>query len=400
MDLVANIKELKQQFGDAFYVLDSARFSNNFKELKEAFSSLYSDFNIAYSYKTNYIPKLCEIVNSLGGYAEVVSDMEMELALKVGVNPQKIIWNGPIKDAVRTKDLLLAGGVVNVDSIDEMDEIEQIASENNSKVISIGIRCNFDVGDGVVSRFGFDVEGSDFSRAISFAIKTKNVRLCNLQCHFAKRQIDFWPARVKGIIKLIDDIGFVPDRIDLGGALFGKMDDSLKRQFNVVIPSYSEYANTIIPFFVDRFGKTGPELIIEPGTALVGDCMQFICTVKSIKNIRGKNFATVLGSQKNINMTGVNPPIMVIHTGKNQKRYDDIDFTGYTCIENDIIYRNYSGDLAVGDTLVIGNCGSYSLVMKPPFILPNFPVIDISEGKVEAIKRAEHFQDIFQTYNF
>lgn len=399
MDLTVNIKELKQQFGDAFYVLDSARFKNNYKGLKEAFSSLYSNFNIAYSYKTNYIPKLCKIVNSFGGYAEVVSDMEMELALKVGVNPQKIIWNGPIKDPVRAKELLLAGGVVNIDSIDEMNEVERIASSNN-KIINIGIRCNFDVGDGVVSRFGFDVEGPDFPQAISFALKTKNVRLCNLQCHFAKRQINFWPARVKGMIKIIDDIGFVPNRIDLGGALFGKMANSLKRQFNTEIPTYSEYANTIVPIFVDRFGKFGPELVIEPGTAVVGDCMQFVCTVKSIKNIRGKNFATVFGSQKNISMTGVNPPIRVIHTGENQKKFDDIDFTGYTCIENDVIYKNYSGDLAVGDTLVIGNCGSYSLVMKPPFILPNFPVIDISEEKIEVIKRAENFQDVFQTYNF
>ena len=49
--------------------------------------------------------------------------------------------------------------------------------------------------------------------------------------------------------------------------------------------------------------------------------------------------------------------------------------------------------------VVFENCGSYSLVMKPPFILPNFPVLDISEGKTEVIKRAETFEDIFHTYN-
>ena len=49
--------------------------------------------------------------------------------------------------------------------------------------------------------------------------------------------------------------------------------------------------------------------------------------------------------------------------------------------------------------IVFENCGSYSLVMKPPFILPNFPVLDISEGEVELIKRAETFEDIFHTYN-
>lgn len=38
-------------------------------------------------------------------------------------------------------------------------------------------------------------------------------------------------------------------------------------------------------------------------------------------------------------------------------------------------------------------------IEKPPFILPNFPVLDISEGEVELIKRAETFEDIFHTYN-
>lgn len=73
---------------------------------------------------------------------------------------------------------------------------------------------------------------------------------------------------------------------------------------------------------------------------------------------------------------------------------------GFTCIEGDVLYRNYTGELAVNDAVVISNCGSYSLVMKPPFILPNFPVLDICGENVEVIKRAETFDDIFHTFNF
>jgi diaminopimelate decarboxylase len=74
------LKKIKDQFGEAFYLLDSDQFRQNFLELKEAFSSIYPRFNIAYSYKTNYTPALCKIVDELDGYAEVVSEMEMELA--------------------------------------------------------------------------------------------------------------------------------------------------------------------------------------------------------------------------------------------------------------------------------------------------------------------------------
>jgi diaminopimelate decarboxylase len=202
------------------------------------------------------------------------------------------------------------------------------------------------------------------------------------------------------MIELLEKIGIIPERIDLGGGLFGKMTDTMKSQFNTAIPSYEDYASVVAKMFTERFGENGPELVIEPGTALVGDCMKFIGVVKSIKNVRGKWIASILGSQKNINMNGINPPIEIIHDSDITNEYVNMDLVGYTCIEGDVLYRNYSGKLAVNDVIIISNCGSYSLVMKPPFILPNFPVIDISEGKIEIIKRLEKFEDIFQTYIF
>ena len=73
------VTNLQKKYGEAFYILDSSQFEKNYLELKNAFSEIYSNFNIAYSYKTNYTPKLCKIVNELGGYAEIVSDMEYEI---------------------------------------------------------------------------------------------------------------------------------------------------------------------------------------------------------------------------------------------------------------------------------------------------------------------------------
>lgn len=143
------ITELRKEFGDAFYLLDSEQFRNNFLELKEAFSSIYSSFNIAYSYKTNYTPKLCKIVNELGGYAETVSEMEVELALKCGVNPKNIIWNGPIKNHEKLEEYLSLGVTVNIDSIDEAEYIELLADKSDV-VFNVGIRCNYDVKDEIV----------------------------------------------------------------------------------------------------------------------------------------------------------------------------------------------------------------------------------------------------------
>lgn len=396
------IRDLRKGYGEAFYLLDSAQFRVNFLELKEVFSRIYPNFNIAYSYKTNYIPMLCKIVNGLGGYAEVVSEMELELARRINVVPKHIIWNGPIKSISTVHQLLMDGGCVNVDSISEMRQIVQIADKYADKSINIGIRCNFDIGDGVVSRFGFDTEGDDFRETLEMISKHQNINLVGFQCHFANRQIDYWKARAEGMLKIIRTTGIVPERIDLGGGIFGSMDEALKKQFSMRIPSYEEYAmeaaSVIAKYFVGEADK--PELVIEPGSALVGDCMKFVGTVKTIKNIRGKYYASVYGSQKNISMSGVNPPMVVIHMGGDRRYYDKLDMVGYTCIERDVLYRDYDGELAEDDVIVISNCGSYSVVMKPPFILPNFPVLDISSGDVSVIKNAETFDDLFHTYNY
>lgn len=404
MTLTATIiKNLRNEYGDAFYLLDSEQFGINYRELKSAFSAYYPNFNIAYSYKTNYTPRLCRIVNELGGYAEVVSEMELEIALRIGVAYDRIIWNGPIKTPEKLEKFLVQGGTCNIDSIDELTIVKNIVSKHRDIMFNLGIRCNYDVNDGVISRFGFDVDSVDFCTVLNFVKSTPNVNFKNLQCHFAKRQIDYWPARANGMISILERIGTIPPRIDIGGGLFGKMPESLKSQFSSRIPLYDDYAKVVAPTFADYFKSKNakPELIIEPGSALVGDCMKFIGTVKTIKNIRGKWFASILGSQKNISMGGVNPPIEVIAMGCNaQKKYEKLDMVGFTCIEGDVLYHDYSGDLALGDVIVFGNCGSYSLVMKPPFILPNFPVLDICTGKVEVIKRAENFEDLFHTFNF
>lgn len=398
------MKQLTEEIGDAFYMLESGQFRQNFLELKSEFVNIYPNFNIAYSYKTNYTPKLCKIVSELGGFAEVVSDMEMEIALRIGVEPKCIIWNGPFKNAKKVEQFLVMGGTVNIDSAYEIGLITEIARKYPDRKLNVGVRCNFDINDNVVSRFGFDIESEDFCKAMAVFRENKNLSLTGLQCHFAVRRLDTWKPRAEGMLALVDKMGIVPEHIDLGGGMFGKMDDSLKAQFDSEIPTYKQYAEAAASVFAEHFKNTEnkPMLLIEPGSALVGDCMHFAAKVVNIKEVRGKKIATLLGSIYNINPTlnKKNPPIEVYPMGGEQKEYEDLDFGGFTCIESDYLYRHYNGRLAEGDMVVFGNAGSYSVVLKPPFILPNFPIIDLSEGKVEIVKRGETFDDLFQTFIF
>ena len=232
------------------------------------------------------------------------------------------------------------------------------------------------------------------------------MKLINLQAHFAKRSPEYWQARTMGMIKIYEKVlkkyGLKPERLDIGGGIYGKMAGSLRMQLGVDNISYHDYAIRSAKLFADYFeGQTdSPYLFIEPGSALAGDCMRFVSRVESIKQVRGKTIVTALGSQKNISMTGINPPMEIIDGGGERFYVEEADIVGFTCIEDDILQRGYSGKVGIGDYLVIQNCGSYSVVMKPPFILPNFAIIDISGDKVQVIKNAESFEDLFHTYSF
>ena len=128
--------------------------------------------------------------------------------------------------------------------------------------------------------------------------------------------------------------------------------------------------------------------------------MKFVCRVRSMKKIRNRTFITVSGSQKNISMNGINPPMEIFRSSHPYHIVDNACIVGYTCIESDILYNGYSGEIGLNDFIVLGNCGSYSIVMKPPFIMENFPILDICYRNTEVIKRQEYFDDLFHTYSF
>lgn len=110
-----------------FYVFDTQGFIENYQALQAAMQQVYPNYRVAYSYKTNYTPYICNLVKSLGGYAEVVSDMEYRLARKLGYENSHIVYNGPAKGSCM-EEHLRNGGISNVDNPAEAARVAQLAA--------------------------------------------------------------------------------------------------------------------------------------------------------------------------------------------------------------------------------------------------------------------------------
>ncbi len=399
------LESLSQKYGNSFYLLNIDKFRKNYNEFLSSFKDVYQNTKIAYSYKTNYIPALCKVIDKLGGFAEVVSEMEYDLAIKVGVKPQNIIVNGPYKPKIALEKFLLNGSLVNIDSYKEFKDIIEIAKKSKNKKLRIGFRINFSIKKLEISRFGFDINDSNLKQALKIIEDYSNITLECIHSHFPNRDIDSFKEQTLKLLSFIED-NFKekpPKYIDIGGGFAGKMSEELAKQFKYRIPTYKEYAEIIAKEFKKKFEnlEKKPTLILEPGTAVVADTMSFVCRVYSIKNIRGNYIATTSGTRFNFSnlCNDINFPLNIFSKNKDQF-FDSIDFAGYTCIEGDYLYKKYKGSVSEGDFLVFDNVGSYSIVFKPPFILPNVPIIAFEKNKFFEVKRKETINDIFTTYNF
>ena len=178
------LSSISERFGSSFYLFDPDVFEKNFNDLLGSFQNFYPKTKIAYSYKTNYLPCICKQANSLGAYAEVVSRFEYEIAIQSGINPEMIIFNGPLKTKDDLHEALLAGVIVNVDSPYEVSHIQEIALEYPDSILRVGIRCAFKSKALPPTRFGIDPYSRTFWQIVQQLRKTPNIFLLGLHCHF------------------------------------------------------------------------------------------------------------------------------------------------------------------------------------------------------------------------
>lgn len=140
-------RRIKKEYGFPAYIFDSDRFCENYRLLTEGMSAAYAPYRAAYSYKTNYTPRIVSLVRSLGGMAEVVSGMEYALARRVGNAPENILFNGPCKgkDGIAA---LLDGACVIIDNAEELAAVLRAASAHQECVCHTALRLHVDIGSG------------------------------------------------------------------------------------------------------------------------------------------------------------------------------------------------------------------------------------------------------------
>lgn len=127
------LKELAQAAGAPLHVVSGSRLRDNAQRFLQVPAGAAAGCEVFYSYKTNPIPGMLAELHAAGVGAEVISHFELWLALKLGVPPRRIIYNGPAKSKESMRQAVALGiELLNLNHVEEIDAVATIASQMGS----------------------------------------------------------------------------------------------------------------------------------------------------------------------------------------------------------------------------------------------------------------------------
>jgi diaminopimelate decarboxylase len=394
-----SIADLTAQFGSPLFVYSERTIREKHAEMMRAFSTRYPKVQHAWSYKTNYLQAICKTFHTLGSWAEVVSTMEYEMARRLGVDPAKIIFNGPFKPYEGLKTAITDGAIVNIDNMDELYDIEKIVAETGS-VAKIGIRVNMALGShSTWDRFGFNLDGGQAFQAIKRIVAGGKATLVGIHAHVGTfiLEPEIYRQEAQKLVLFCEalktEFSLSMQYLDIGGGFASR--NRLKGTYLStadMIPSFDAYADAICSDLLNAFAPDElPQLFLESGRAMIDEAGSLIATVQATKRLANGMKGVVIDAGVNILFTSFWYDHEIIPTVDRGYAQEDHVIYGPLCMQIDVIREQIKlPHLEKGDRILIRPVGAYNNTQWMQFITLRPNVVMISEkGEVSVIRQAE-----------
>ena len=399
------IPGLVAQYGSPLFVFSERSLIANYRDLHEAFTRRYPRVRIAWSYKTNYLEAICRVFHREGAWGEVVSPFEYEKALRTGVAPSEIHFNGPYKTDAALSQAASSGTIIHLDNFDEIVRLEQIARHSGRKP-RVAVRVNMAI-DGLQawSRFGLNLESGQARDAVRRVLASGLLELMGLHTHIGTYVLEpaaygsaaFKLARFANELRA--EHGIQLSFLDLGGGFASP--NTLKGQYLTGEQSqttFARYADAIAAGLgeLDYPAAEKPVLVLETGRALVDSAGYLVSTVQASKRQPDGQRGLILDAGVNLLFTSfwynhaVAPTVDVRGTPEPTVLY------GPLCMNIDVMREAVQlPPMVAGQRLVFRNVGAYNTTQWMQFITLRPAVVMIgSRGETSVIRRAESVDDL------
>jgi diaminopimelate decarboxylase len=395
----ARVSDLVAAYGSPLFVFSERTMRDRARELRRALSRRLANFELAWSYKTNYLNAICKVFHQEGSLAEVVSGMEMNMALAAGVAGERILFNGPYKTGPDLATAFEHKVQVHLDHLDELTLAEKVAEQVGVHP-EVGIRVNIsELPVPTWDRFGFNLESGRALEAARRITQGGRLELRTLHCHIGTfiTNPDAYRMAAKAMgglaLSLEREVGCRIHTIDMGGGFASH--NTLQAQYlpgEENTPTLDEYVEALVSGLEEGLQGSEPRrLILESGRALVDDAGYLIMTVIGNKRLVDKRRAVILDGGVSIMPTAwwyrhdLQPAQDTFGTA------EPTVFFGPLCMNIDVVRdRILFPPLRVGDRVVARHVGAYNVTQWMQFITLRPNVVMVSpKGDHTVIRRAE-----------
>ena len=423
-----NTIQLANIYGTPVHIVNESSLKKTADSFLKTISLKYpGKVSVHYAFKCNPVPGVIEIIRNSGIKAEIMSEYELFLALKLGYSGQEIIVNGPYKtDRLITTCLENNIRFINVDSLIELKKIDSLCGDLNKETdvllrinpdfVPSGMNNGSSAGSRTGCHFGLDLKGGEVQRALEIIKGMKRIRFRGFHFHIGSgiRNTDDYRRALLSLESILNDAegsGFDVDVLDIGGGLgipnsremttlellFYQAFDLLPSgKLSASKISFGNFADSVTEGVSFLFaGRKIPELILEPGRCITGPNQLLLLKIHQVKERKGlKKWLIADAGIGTLTMpTYYERHEVVLCNDINRKASEKVTITGPGCFSADVVYRNITmPEVAAGEIIAILDSGAYFTSWESSFGFPRPAVISVLDGRHNILRMRESFE--------
>lgn len=404
--------QLAKEFGTPVFVYSKQGIIDKLTELKECFVLTYPKNRIAYAAKAFFPLAMGQLLQQQGVCVDVVSGGELYTAIKAGVTPENIEFNGNNKSKNELEMAIDYGiGRIIVDGLQELSLIEEICEKKQKKAsilfrITPGVKV--DSHDYIVtgkkdSKFGIPLEDAILLPQVEAAIRSPYIEFLGLHFHVGSQLLEN-SSHLQAVEKLLELVGKIKQtfgydlqELNIGGGFGVRYTEETPPPFAYFITPIME---KIVEYYEER-GLPLPAVVTEPGRSIVAENAICLYTVGSIKEIPGvRKYISVDGGMgDNIRPSLYDAKYTAVLANKADAAAEEVvTISGKYCESGDILIKDIELPKAeAGDVLAVFSVGAYGISMASNYNKNPLPgVIWINEGKAEWIVQPQSYEDMLK----
>ncbi len=387
--------QLAQEYGTPLYVYNANQISEQYNKLETAFKKVNARFFYACKALSNI--NILKYIESLGASLDCVSIYEVQLGLKAGFTPDRILFTPNCVDFAEVDEGKKLGVNINIDNISILEQFGNrykgsypICIRFNPHIMGGG---NYKISTGHIdSKFGISIHQL---RHIERIVKTTGLNIEGIHMHTGSDIKDV-NVFLQGLEVMFELATHFPNLkfIDLGSGF------KVPYQEGDVQTDIELLGEKVAEAFEAYKKETGKDLQVwfEPGKFLVSESGYFIVKANVIKQTTATVFVGVNSGFNHLIRPMFYDAYHRIRNISNPNGSERIyTVVGHICETDTFAWDRTLNEVRESDYLVFYNAGAYGFEMSSNFNSRLKPAeVMVLDGENKLIRHRDTFEDLLR----